>query len=84
MSFLASSASDEGEISEKDLTPEQKEEVVGNLVADDEWEGLGMELTELVRVAVVEDLKKNARDFLGKDEYKVRSYTLFSKLCEVG
>lgn len=30
-----------------------------------------MELTELVRVAVVQDMKKNARDFLGKDEYKV-------------
>lgn len=56
---------------EVSLTTEQKEEVVGNLVADDEWEGLGMELTELVRVAVVEDMKKNARDFLGKDEYKL-------------
>ena len=44
---------------------------VGNLVADDEWEGFSMELTELVRVAVLEDVKKNTRDFLGKDEYKI-------------
>ena len=28
---------------------EQKKEVVGNLVADDEWEGLTLELTDLVR-----------------------------------
>mmetsp|Transcript_112978 Transcript_112978/g.315693 ORF Transcript_112978/g.315693 Transcript_112978/m.315693 type:complete len:319 (-) Transcript_112978:138-1094(-) len=48
-----------------------KKERVGNLVADDEWEGLGMELSELVRIAVIEDLKKKSRDFLGKDEYKV-------------
>jgi hypothetical protein len=46
-----------------------KEEKVGNLVADDEWEGLGMELSELVRVAVIEDLKTKSRDFLGKEEY---------------
>ena len=57
------------------LTSEQKKQVVGNLVSDDEWEGLGMELTELVRVAVVEDLKKNAREFLGKDEYKLGDIT---------
>ena len=47
-----------------------KKEQIGNLVADDEWEGLGMELSELVRVAVIEDLKKKSRDFLGKDDYK--------------
>jgi hypothetical protein len=50
---------------------EEKNEAVGNLIADDEWNGLSMELSEIVRVAVVEDLKKNAREFLGKDEYKV-------------
>ena len=50
---------------------EEKNEAVGNLVADDEWMGLTMELSELVRLAVVEDLKKNARDFLGKDDYKI-------------
>lgn len=53
------------------LTKQEKKSLVGNLVADDEWEGLGMELSELVRTAVIEDLKKNARDFLGKDEYKI-------------
>lgn len=32
-----------------------------------------MELSELVRVAVVEDLKKNVRDLIQKDNYKVRA-----------
>ena len=50
---------------------EEKKEAVGNLVADDEWNGLSMELSEIVRVAIVEDLKKNAREFLGADDYKV-------------
>lgn len=50
---------------------DSKKEAVGNLVADDEWMGLSMELSEVVRMAVIEDLKKNAREFLGKDEYKV-------------
>jgi hypothetical protein len=53
------------------MTKQDKKALVGNLVADDEWEGLGMELSELVRTAVIEDLKKNARDFLGKDGYKI-------------
>ena len=44
-----------------------KQDAVGNLVADDEWMGLRMELSETIRMAVVEDLKVNARDFLGKD-----------------
>ena len=46
-------------------------EMVANLAADDEWLGLSMELSELVRVAVIEETKKNTRDFIGKDEYKV-------------
>jgi hypothetical protein len=46
-----------------------KEAAIVNLVADDEWKGLSMELSELVRVAVVEDLKKNVRDFTGKEDY---------------
>jgi hypothetical protein len=50
---------------------EEKKEAVGNLVADDEWMGLTMELTELIRLSVIQDLKKNAREFLGKDEYKI-------------
>jgi hypothetical protein len=28
---------------------------------------------KLVRVAVIEDIKKNAKEFLGKDDYKVGS-----------
>jgi len=50
---------------------DQKMEAVGNLVADDEWTGISLELTEVIRTAVVEDMKKNARDFLGTDDYKV-------------
>jgi hypothetical protein len=46
-------------------------ENVSNLVADDEWMGLSMELSELVRVAVIEETKKNTRDFIGKEDYKV-------------
>lgn len=53
------------------MTQEEKEEVVGNLVADDEWNGLTLELSELIRMSIVEDLKKNAREFLDKDEYKM-------------
>lgn len=49
---------------------DEKKKAVGNLVADDEWNGLAMELSEVVRVAIVEDLKKNAREFTGKDEYQ--------------
>ena len=67
--------SSEAEGEDEPISKEEKEEIVGNLVADDEWEGLGIELTELVRVSVVQDLKRNARDFLGKDDYKVGTYT---------
>jgi hypothetical protein len=52
-------------------TEEEKKEAVGNLVADDEWMGLTMELSELIRVSVIEDFKQNAADFLGKDDYKI-------------
>lgn len=48
---------------------------VGNLVADDEWMGLGMELSELVRVAVIEEAKKNTAEFIGKEDYKVGDIT---------
>ena len=48
-----------------------EEESIGNLVADDEWNGLGMELTEVVRVAIIEDVKKSTSGFIGKDDYKV-------------
>lgn len=54
---------------------EEKKEAVGNLVADDEWAGLSMELSEVVRIAVLEDLKKNTREFLGKEDYNVGDLT---------
>jgi hypothetical protein len=57
--------------SENTQTKEQVEEKIGNLVADDEWMGLTMELTELVRVAIIEDVKKSTREFTGRDDYKV-------------
>ena len=57
-------------VNEKLLSDEEVEKV-GNLVADDEWMGLTMELAEVVRSAVVEDLKKNTSEFTGKDEYKI-------------
>jgi len=56
------------------LTDEEVEQV-GNLVADDEWMGLSMELSEMVRIAVIEDTKKNVGDFIGKDDYKVGDIT---------
>jgi hypothetical protein len=49
----------------------EQKEVIGNLVADDEWAGVTMELGELVKKAVIEDIKLKGRDFLGKDEYKI-------------
>ena len=52
---------------------EQKE--IGNLVADAEWAGLSMELADVVRTAVIEDLKKNSREFLNKDEYLVGDFS---------
>jgi len=60
---------------EESAEQSEKAEKVGNLVADDEWEGLTIELTELVRIAVLEDLKKKSRDFLGKDDYAVGDFT---------
>jgi len=54
-----------------DATAEEKEEAVENLVANDEWDGLGMELGELIKTAIVEDAKANAREFLGKDGYQL-------------
>jgi hypothetical protein len=57
-----------------ELSDEEKK-AVGNLVADEEWAGLSMELADVVRTAVVEDLKKNSRDFLGKDDYAIGDFT---------
>ena len=56
------------------LTAEEKEQI-GNLVANEEWSGLSMELTEVIATAVIEDLKKNSRDFLGKDNYSVGDFS---------
>ena len=61
-------------ISNSKLSPEEVVQV-GNLVQDDEWMGLGMELSELVRTAVIEEVKKNTADFIGKDDYKVGDIT---------
>jgi len=68
--------SGEGEAEAKEpTTEEEKTENVGNLVENDEWEGLTMELSEVIKLAVVEDIKKNTRDFIGKEEYKVGDIT---------
>ena len=56
------------------LTAEEEEQI-GNLVANEEWSGLSMELTEVIATAVVEDLKKNSRDFLGKADYSVGDFS---------
>eukprot|EP00536_Pseudo-nitzschia_multiseries_P001834 jgi/Psemu1/182055/e_gw1.23.209.1 len=61
--------------SDEPATEEEKAAAVGNLVENDEWEGLTMELSEVIKMAVIEDLKKNTRDFLGKEEYKVGDIT---------
>jgi hypothetical protein len=53
------------------ITLQEKKDAIGNLVADDEWAGVTMELGELVKKAVLEDIKAKGREFLGKDEYKV-------------
>ena len=55
----------------KSMPVEEQKEKIGNLVADDEWLGLGMEISELVRTAIIEDVKAKTSDFIGKDEYKV-------------
>ncbi|KAL7556797.1 hypothetical protein ACA910_005234 [Epithemia clementina (nom. ined.)] len=65
------SSSDGDDVDIKFESEDDKKIAVGNLVADDEWMGVSMELSEVVRMAFLEDIKKNARDFLGKDEYKV-------------
>jgi len=64
----------EGESKEPE-TSEEKVEAVGNLVENDEWEGLTMELSEVIKLAVVEDIKKNTRDFIGKEAYQVGDIT---------
>jgi hypothetical protein len=53
-------------MSDNEPSEEEKKKQVGNLVQEDEWNGLGMELAETLRLAISEDIKKNAREFLGK------------------
>eukprot|EP00565_Helicotheca_tamesis_P005185 CAMPEP_0185728904 /NCGR_PEP_ID=MMETSP1171-20130828/4313_1 /TAXON_ID=374046 /ORGANISM="Helicotheca tamensis, Strain CCMP826" /LENGTH=288 /DNA_ID=CAMNT_0028397657 /DNA_START=69 /DNA_END=935 /DNA_ORIENTATION=+ len=69
-SFPHYSTAEDGDADVPKLSAEETE-AVGNLVADDEWMGLGMEITELVRTAVIEDVKKNTREFTGNDDYKI-------------
>ena len=57
-----------------ELSAEEKE-ALGNLVADEEFAGLSMELADVVRTAVVEDLKRNSRDFLGKEHYAMGDFS---------
>lgn len=79
VSFLQSSSSPSDEESEmEELTSEeiqQQQQQIGNLVADAEWAGLSMEIADVVRTAVIEDLKKNSREFLNKDEYLVGDFS---------
>ena len=60
-------------MSEETAEPESEKaemkQKVTSLVADDEWMGLSMELSELVRIAVIEDVKKNTRDFTGSGKW---------------
>ena len=53
----------------------EEEAKVGNLIANEEWAGLSMELAEVVRTAVVEDMKKNSREFLRKDDYAIGDFS---------
>eukprot|EP00970_Alexandrium_tamarense_P013912 scaffold3776_cov192-Alexandrium_tamarense.AAC.5 len=53
----------------------EDEAKLGNLVANEEWDGLSMELAEVIRVAIVEDVKTKSRDFIGKDDYAVGDFS---------
>ena len=43
-------------------------EEVGNLVEDEEWLGLGMEMAIVLRSAFRESVKKNVKEFTGSDD----------------
>jgi hypothetical protein len=62
----------DGEI---ELVSDEEKQKIGNLVADAEWAGLSMEIADVVRTAVIEDLKKNSREFLNKDDYSVGDFS---------
>mmetsp|Transcript_12056 Transcript_12056/g.26106 ORF Transcript_12056/g.26106 Transcript_12056/m.26106 type:complete len:315 (+) Transcript_12056:83-1027(+) len=66
----------------KAMPAEERKEKIGKMIADDEWLGLAVEMTEAVRAAVVQDVKKKQKavadgvkgkttEFIGKDQYKV-------------
>lgn len=59
------------EIDVSKMSEEEKKALVGNLVANDEWNGMAMELSELIKTAVIEDIKSKGREFLGKESYQV-------------
>lgn len=60
----------------KKLSEEQQDREVRSLVAEDEWNGLAMEMTRVIGKAIIEDAKKkkdklkNKTDtFMGTDDY---------------
>ena len=65
--FSSPDDSSDDETVEAIVLSAEEEKQLGNLVANEEWNGLSMELTEVIATAVVEDLKKNSRDFLGEE-----------------
>ena len=67
----ASAPGDDVAVGETTAMTKAEVEEVGNLVEDDEWLGLATELTIVMRSALRESVKKNVKDFIGKDEYKV-------------
>lgn len=71
----ASDDTDDTNSASADELSVEEQQKIGNLVADEEWAGLSMELADVVRTAVIEDLKKNSRDFLGKEDYLVGDFS---------
>lgn len=74
-SLLQSAPNEAADASSDEITPEEEQRRIGNLVADEEWNGLSLELADIIRMAVVEDLKKNSREFLGKEEYLLGDFS---------
>ena len=77
LSILYSSteeSSDEEPVVEAIVLSAEEEKELGNLVANEEWSGLSMELTEVIATAVVEDLKLKSRDFLGENTICITIY----------
>ena len=79
---LDSKALAEADAAMKAMPAEERKEKIGKMIADDEWYGLAVEMTEAVRAAVVQDVMKKQKavadgvkgkttEFIGKDQYKV-------------